>query len=491
MLAVFVPRPGSPPRRAPRPEAGFWTSPIGRRWLKTLLRRLKLIKPLPPEAAGLQPNPRPRPQSMFRGALLAALAGTLGTAPLVVRAFGSLPWAGLPANVLFTGLLSALVLIPGLTALAILPFSPALAAWPLTLAGGVQAALLPLMDFLAQAAGPGHILPSPGPWFLAAWFAAGWVWLRSPRPWKFRLVATLIILAAGVLPGLVRGPGDRGVLRFTVLDVGQGSSIHINFPDGRQMLADGGGSYSFDPGESVIIPYLRQQGLSRLDVAALTHPDLDHLKGLSTVAAQFRPREIWDASWPENLSRQYREFRKTTATAKRADLRELYAGRDFGGARVRLLWPPPETLWPTERPSREWINDNGLVLQVKWGETSFLITGDLGPQAEAALAARYGRELQSTVLTAPHHGGQTALSPVFLEAVNPGWITFSVGRNNAFGHPHPETLRRARASDANIRRTDLEGAAIFEVRLHNGSPTLEVKPPRVPRIWKDLERQKP
>ena len=387
--------------------------------------------------------------------------------------FGRVPLMGLAANLVFTPLISFVVLIPGLIALALSPLSPGLAAGLLAWAESALMWMWPWMERLAEAAGPGLRLPAPGAWFLTAWFLAGWVWLRSPRPWKIRLGLAAVILAAGFLPGLVQGPGTVGELRFTVLDVGQGTSIHVNLPDGRQMLVDGGGGYDFDPGESIIAPYLQRQGLSRLDLAVLTHPDQDHLKGLATVAADFRPREVWTAPWPDDISPLYQQFRQTVRPEAFVDLGPLYAGRRFGPAEARLFWPPNDFSWLGGPVSGAWVNNHGLVLRLSWGEAAFLITGDIGPRTERALAARYGPALRSTVLIAPHHGGRTSLTPEFMAAVRPDWVVFSVGRHNSYGFPHPEAVDRALRSGARIWRTDLSGAGVFPAREQNGQVMVE------------------
>lgn len=486
MLAVFVPRPGTRP--APPPPADrWWRRPVDRELARdaarALLARLPGRSGAEPFPAGAPPPPKADPpggqNSFFRNSLLAALAGTLGTAPLAVWHFGRLPLAGILANLVFTPLLSALVLIPGLIALALQPLSPALAAWPLAWAGGVLNGLWPVLDGLAGAAGPGLLLPAPGPWFMAAWFAAGWVWLRSARPARIRLGAAGLILALGLLPGLIRGTGEVGILRVTVLDVGQGTAIHLNLPDGRQMLVDGGGGYRFDPGESLVTPFLLRQGLglARLDVAVLSHPDQDHLAGLATVAENFRPREVWSSDWAADHSRLYERFQKATRDAARIGPDELAAGRRFGPAEVRVLWPPDKAVPGPPLRGDEETNDLSMVLKVGWGEAGFLFTGDIGPQVERRLAAEYGAALRATVLVCPHHGGRKALTPEFLAAVRPAWVVFTAGRHNSYGLPHPETLARARAAGAMIRRTDLEGAAVFEVRERNGDVTFEARPP--------------
>ena len=452
MLAVFVPRPGArrPPPAAPR----FWNLSLG-------FRRLS--------AAGRAGPEKFRRPDFLINTFKAALAGSLGSAPLVVWHFGFLPLAGIPANLVFTPVLSFFSLLPGLMALALLPLCPSLAGLLMDLAGTVLNVLAPLMAALAEAAGPGLLLPAPGPWFLLGWFGAGWLLCRSEGPFRQRLKWAGLVLALALGPGLLAAPDRKGLMRLTILDVGHGLAIHASLPDGRQMLLDGGGGYNFDPGAFIIRPYLLRQGLTRLDVAALTHPDQDHLKGLITAIEDFRPREIWSAPWPREHSPLTERLATVSPGSARPDWTDLRQPRTFGPARMELIWPELD-YWPEKGGQ---TNDLSLVWRLAWGEASFLITGDIGPEVEKALVKRYGPALQSAVLLAPHHGSRTGLSPEFLAAVQPRWVVFSTGRNNNFNLPASETLERARAAGAEIWRTDLDGAAVFEARPE--SPGLELK----------------
>jgi competence protein ComEC len=389
----------------------------------------------------------------------------------VVRHFGFMPLAGIPANLVFTPVLSFFALLPGLTALAILPVLPGPAGLLMSLAGGVLTGLGPLMEKLAEAAGPGLLLPAPGLPFLLGWYGAGWIFCRSEGPLRQRLKWAGLVLALALPPGLLTGPHRPGGLRLTFLDVGHGLAIHAALPDGRQMLVDGGGGYDFDPGALIIRPYLLRQGLTRLDVAALTHPDQDHLKGLVTAAEDFKPREIWRAPWPANHSTLAERLDEVSPDSVRPGWPELRRPRTFGPARLELLWPEFDR-WPEKRGP---TNDLSLVWRLAWGGASFLITGDIGPEVEKALVKRYGPALQSAVLQAPHHGSRTSLSPEFLAAVRPRWVVFSVGRHNPFGLPAPEALARARAAGAEIWRTDLAGAAVFEARPGPEGVDLDLK----------------
>src|SRR6202043_1853741 len=133
--------------------------------------------------------------------------------------------------------------------------------------------------------------------FCSAAIVANWrrgVWAPS--------VVTLVLAALIVAyPFPARSP--RGRLEVTVLDVGQGDSIFVAFPDGRTMLVDGGGlpggAYlhghrpGIDIGEDVVSPYLWSRGLKRIDIVALTHGHEDHLGGLPAVLRNFRVGQLW------------------------------------------------------------------------------------------------------------------------------------------------------------------------------------------------------
>jgi len=49
-----------------------------------------------------------------------------------------------------------------------------------------------------------------------------------------------------------------------------------------------------------------------------------------------------------------------------------------------------------------------------------------------------------------------------LQTVAPKYAVISVGKNNSFGHPHPETIQRLVNEDSKIYRTDQHGAIVFK-----------------------------
>ena len=110
-------------------------------------------------------------------------------------------------------------------------------------------------------------------------------------------------------------------------------------------------------------------------------------------------------------------------------------------------------------------NEVSNVLRVSFGKASFLFTGDMVAEQEAALTAQ--KNLRSTVLKVAHHGSKTSSSAGFLQAVQPRWAVVSVGADNSFGHPHTEVLQRLAAVGARLLRTDVHGAIVFYTNGEN------------------------
>jgi competence protein ComEC len=297
---------------------------------------------------------------------------------------------------------------------------------------------------------------------------AGIVWLTAHRPklalprapaWASDLVSGLvrplavlptlgiaIVLAlASVLVWLLilGSPGDR--LTVTFLDVGQADAILIRSPSGHNILVDGGPS-----GEAITAALGRHLAFwdRHLHLVVLTHPDQDHLAGLVTVLERYdvdqvlaptltRDSPAIDA-WEEAIADNH--IPETQAFAGEwVDL--------GGGATLSVLHPPPELL-----PADE--DDNSVVLKVSQGDAAFLLTADIAAEGEGYLLGNHA-DLQAPVLKVAHHGSRASTSADFLAAVQPLTAVISVGEDNRYGQPAPETLDRL--DGRAVFRTDLNG----------------------------------
>ena len=122
-----------------------------------------------------------------------------------------------------------------------------------------------------------------------------------------------------------------------------------------------------------------------------------------------------------------------------------------------VVWHPPPPDW--ERPRVR--NDDSIVIELRYGQVSVLLPGDVEQAGEAAMA-QLVRPGALTVAQAPHHGSQSSSSKAWLDGAHPSVAVISVGRNNRFGHPQAAVLERYRAAGAVIFRTDQDGAITIE-----------------------------
>lgn len=292
-------------------------------------------------------------------------------------------------------------------------------------------------------------------------YYGGWNLALRPhleRPLRLAGAGAVFVSAAVIAtaPGVGRAAPPAGWLRMTVLDVGQGDAIAVQFPGGHALLVDAGGvGGSFDIGSRVVTPALWALGVRRLNWLAVTHPDLDHIGGAPSVAADLAPREIWEGvSVPAN--REWRLLR-AAAGARGIVWRRLRAGDSFDvdGARVDVLHPPAPD-WERQKPR----NDDSLVLEVTYGEVELLLTGDVGHEFEDQ--ADLGPMPPLRILKVAHHGSATSSAAAFLSAFRPELALVSAGQANPFGHPAPRVLARLAAAEAEVFRTDRDGAIAVE-----------------------------
>jgi competence protein ComEC len=253
-------------------------------------------------------------------------------------------------------------------------------------------------------------------------------------------------------PTLARVSGD-GRLHVTLFDVGQGDAACIVFPNGRRLVVDAGGGASgeFDVGARVIAPALLHRHITRIDYLAVTHGDPDHLGGAHALVREFSPAEVWSGVPvpPHEPTQRLR----AAADRARATWRTLWRGDRFeiGAVEVRVHHPPPPE-WERQRVR----NDDSLVLELRYGDVSVLLTGDIGREVEEQLLASL-ELLPMVALKVAHHGSATSTSEAFVKRARPRIALIGVGRGNTYGHPVPAVLTRLTRVETTIFRTDRDG----------------------------------
>lgn len=302
-------------------------------------------------------------------------------------------------------------------------------------------------------------------YYLAMFTAPYFLRARSDKDWLRR---SLFVTITAILLVVTWCGSAPPTLTVDFLAVGQGDAILVRSPSGQAALIDTGPRLRtdknvWDAGERILLPYLRGEGIHRLELLFITHGDMDHAGGAPAIISGI---PIGAAIAPVM-------FEGTGADLVRQELESrgvpLYTGTrgltvDLGaGVEITVLSPPPESI-----ASDDMENDNSLVLYLRYGQCGFLFTGDAGQPAEQYLLQQEPFE-PVNVLKVAHHGAATATTQEFIEELKPELAIISVGKNN-FGHPSPSTMERLFDGGVRIMRTDKDG----QVRVESDGRVLRV-----------------
>ena len=280
----------------------------------------------------------------------------------------------------------------------------------------------------------------------------------SPRTWSSKdralgIAAGILMLSSIGIILLVRSSlGADGLLHVHFFDVGQGDSILIVTPSGRQVLVDGGpeAESATRALSGILSPMDRS-----LDLVALTHLDADHSRGLLQVLNRYRVEDVL-VGRPDEHAALYPQWQRTL------ERHEILPIRLFDGYRIHLdqdvsleVLHPPEAAAPGRSTD---ANNDGLVLRLVYREVSILLTADIEAEAERRLLDA-SAPIRSDVLKIAHHGSKTSTTVPFLQQVQPSLAIISAGADNRYGHPHAEVVNRLQqiVGDRNIYRTDQNG----------------------------------
>jgi competence protein ComEC len=344
--------------------------------------------------------------------------------------------------------LANLIAVPWIT-LVIVPLvlagCLAQALWPalgdplLRLAETLLSWLWPLLERLSAFEVLQWTRSVPDSWTIAA-ALVGVLLLIAPRGLPGRWLGAVWLLPVLLITPPRPGPGE---VWFTLLDVGQGLAA-VAWTQGHVLVYDTGPRYSdeFDAGSAVLLPFLRFQGLDRVDTLVIGHGDNDHIGGAAALAGAIEVRRV--------LSSVPGRIPWWRAEPCRDD-----QAWEWDGVRFEVLHPGPETSFRG--------NDASCVLRIRNRAGAILLTGDIERPAEISLVDGQGPRLAADVLVAPHHGSKTSSGAPFVAQVGPRYVLFPSGYRNRWGFPHASVVERYRAAGAELYSSAGHGA--LTVRL--------------------------
>jgi competence protein ComEC len=413
--------------------------------------------------------------------VVASLATEAVLLPVSAILFGRVTVAGPLVNLAAVPAM-AVVQQAGMAVVAFHRWWPAMADVAGRVAAAAAWALVRSADLMDWASGLAARVPTPS-WIAVGLYAVGggvalgapaWHILPGPWRWHARLGgAFAALVAAGwivVHPWTWLAPWRAdGRLYVTGIDVGQGDATLVRLPDASALLVDTGGlggQSAFDIGARVVAPAIWTRRVGRLDGLLLTHGDPDHIGGAPTIIDVFRPSVIWEGIVVPSHA-------PMAALREEARLRGLawqtvVDGAEWsrGGVRLRV-WSPAAPDWERQKVR----NDDSVVLELRYGDVSIVLPGDIGRDVERDLARRMPPS-RLRVLKLAHHGSATSSSAEFLDALRPTVALVSCGRDNRFGHPARDVMARLATRHVPVLRTDAGG----EIDVETDGRTLRVRP---------------
>ena len=428
-----------------------------------------LIKPLPPLSRKGQKKDSAINSGGRKAAesLLLSLSVLITTLPITLYAYGEISVSGLFLNLL---VIPSAGIILGSAVLSMLLGSVFLPA-------GIAAALpgRALLFLLRNAAGLSSRLPftsivtgQPSLFRIALYYSAVTVFFmawrvyfsrtkkqrgRPPRFIRFFSSLCVFLVFSFLLLTLKPAPS----FSVTCLDVGQGNCVVVRNPSGQAFLIDAGSTSKDNTARYQLLPFLKAEGISRIDAVFVSHTDADHINGvlgLLNLIEKNLTSITCDALVLPDWQDPPAEYEELVSAACRAGVTTLLASRgDVFRADSLLI----NVLSPERERKVTDVNEDGMVLLLETGEFSALFPGDIGMSCEQKLL-QDGILRDVDLLIAAHHGSRYSTGVDFLSVVKPEIAVISCAEKNTYGHPAPETILRLENAGCQIKYTMKSGA---------------------------------
>lgn len=269
------------------------------------------------------------------------------------------------------------------------------------------------------------------------------------------LICGLCCVAVVCVSIFILGFRQKNLISITCLDIGQGDGIVIQLPGGKTVMVDGGSSSKKKVASYQILPYLKNQGISVVDAILISHTDLDHISGVQELMTlkekhltTLRIKNLLLPDWkaPEEVYYELEE------QAKRCGISVL---RLHQGQKLRFGDGSLEILSPETGAKGTDVNEEGIVMELRYGKFRGLFTGDIGAETEKKLLPKLD---DVNFLKVGHHGSRYSTCQEFLDKIKPELAVISCSESNTYGHPSPETTARLEENGIRTEYTMKNGA---------------------------------
>ena len=246
-------------------------------------------------------------------------------------------------------------------------------------------------------------------------------------------------------------------LKINFIDVGQGDSCLITTPQNKKVIVDSGGSESYDVGKNVLLPYLLDKRITKIDYIMISHFDTDHCKGFEYVLENIKVKNVIISKQSETSE----NFKQIMKIIRKKRINLIIVQKE---TKIKIdNFTTVDILSPQSENIADNMNDNSIVAKLEAYNFSILFTGDASEKIEKELI-KEKINLKSDILKVSHHGSKTGTSEEFLKSVKPKIALIGVGENNKFGHPTKDVIKRLTENKIKIYRTDTDGEIRIKIK---------------------------
>lgn len=375
--------------------------------------------------------------------LSVTISAQLAVTPIVLYYFNNFSCISILANLVIvpaTGSITIVGIVMYITSLFCMPLAKLISYSVYSI---IQFVILS-SSFFAQLPYSILLVPTPSIYLIIIYY----ITLYNIFFKKSKKVSIGILLIVSVL--IIASNFPKSYININMIDIGQGDSIFIETSKGKTILVDTGGTENsdYDVGEKILIPYILDRGVCKIDYVFFSHMHEDHVEGAITLIKKLKVENI--VMGKQSIDTTL--YRKIISLAYEKGINIIEVKK---GDVINIDGIIFDIILAEEKSAN--LNNTSLVLKMSYGNTSMLFTGDIEKEFEENIGVK------TNILKVAHHGSNSSSTEEFLKNNLPQIALISVGKGNSYGHPNKEVLERLEALGVNIYRTDVNGEIYLKI----------------------------